>query len=469
MPRRPPPVRAPSLRATPRPTLIDLRLAVVTPMFGGGAEAGHVDHALPIHGSSVRGQLRFWWRACRAHTYSSVADLYRDEAALWGATANNGRGGPSAIDIDLTIEDAGTPTPGAYDTHADDRFRDNEFGYPSYALFPFQANQTDHKPPAPGRRDIIFRLRLSPSISRRDPAIDATVDLTAEATAAVWAWITFGGVGARTRRGCGTLFCLDDLQDARRSRFVPDEHVDRWIVAQSTVHCPGQSAQPRQLAIPWLSGGWFDLGRNRALAPIDAWRLAVEPMRQLRQGAHVGREGTFGRSLWPEADAIRHATGTWKTGHDPRHPGESYFPRAELGLPIVFKFKNQDVKATPGDPDVHTLQPGDAVGSRMASPIILKALPLASNRAVPMALRLNVPGVAGVLRTMLPNLHLVSSTGSTPIALPKHVRDTTTGAAIAAAAPPPDGAWRGARPAITELFDLIHADPNWGDASVTLP
>lgn len=33
----------------------------ITPMFGGGAEAGTPDEIFPIRGTEIRGQLEFWW------------------------------------------------------------------------------------------------------------------------------------------------------------------------------------------------------------------------------------------------------------------------------------------------------------------------------------------------------------------------------------------------------------------------
>ncbi|MEJ2046041.1 MAG: type III-B CRISPR module RAMP protein Cmr1 [Reinekea sp.] len=35
---------------------------LVTPLYGGGIEAGVIDEEMPIRASSIRGQLRFWWR-----------------------------------------------------------------------------------------------------------------------------------------------------------------------------------------------------------------------------------------------------------------------------------------------------------------------------------------------------------------------------------------------------------------------
>ena len=68
--------------------------------------------------------------------------------------------------------------------------------------------------------------------------------------------------------------------------------------------------------------------------------------------------------------------------------------RAELGLPIVFHFKDDDQ----GEPRTTTLYPfldGKAL-ERMASPLIFKPLAITRDSAVPLILCLNTPGVQRV-------------------------------------------------------------------------
>ncbi|MEI8633100.1 type III-B CRISPR module RAMP protein Cmr1 [Vibrio sp. PP-XX7] len=44
---------------------VSYQCTLVTPMYGGGVNAGEVDKEMPIRASAIRGQLRFWWRiAC---------------------------------------------------------------------------------------------------------------------------------------------------------------------------------------------------------------------------------------------------------------------------------------------------------------------------------------------------------------------------------------------------------------------
>src|SRR5688500_18860148 len=118
----PPPPRLDRLppRADP---LVEVELRVVTPLFGGGVEAGEVDPLVLVRGASVRGQLRVWWRACNAHRYAWAARLFDDEARLWGAAAvepapgtlaaGNVVGtalGPAAIAVAVDLVSAGEPS-----------------------------------------------------------------------------------------------------------------------------------------------------------------------------------------------------------------------------------------------------------------------------------------------------------------------------------------------------------------------
>src|SRR3954452_25021115 len=62
------------------------RIELITPLFGGGVEAGENDSTMPIRGTSIRGQLQFWWRATRGAACESVEELRRRHRDVWGAT-----------------------------------------------------------------------------------------------------------------------------------------------------------------------------------------------------------------------------------------------------------------------------------------------------------------------------------------------------------------------------------------------
>jgi CRISPR-associated protein Cmr1 len=135
---------------------------------------------------------------------------------------------------------------------------------------------------------------------------------------------------------------------------------------------------------------------------ITAWDRVIERFRHFRQGVGRGRNqgqqpNRPGRSRYPEPEAIRtvlyNPQTPWQHERMEHIPNDA-FPRAELGLPIVFHFQGQ------GEPPDTVLYPdNDSEGKkreRMASPLILKPLALASGKAVPLILRLQTPALTGV-------------------------------------------------------------------------
>lgn len=229
-----------------------------------------------------------------------------------------------------------------------------------------------HRREAQNERRKKARLDLLPAVI--DP-------IDPDFLAALRTWIAFGGLGGRTRRGCGAIHINDPT-----------------FVATS---------------LPKLEARIF-LGPAESDA-VAAWGQAVQAYRDFRQTprgkkhAKILRNGNRanvpGRTHWPEADSIRKITGcslkpptgTPSSGvpadedaHDHSTPvvPESLlpaFPKAVLGLPINFHFADGPGKLRPGD---HTKDPQDVQlvplvqdargrwepAERMASPVITRPL-----------------------------------------------------------------------------------------------
>ena len=143
--------------------------------------------------------------------------------------------------------------------------------------------------------------------------------------------------------------------------------------------------------IPLLSGARYVLGGVQANS-VTAWRQAVETYRDFRQKVGFARNhGSVGnrpgRSKWPEPDALRRVTGKHAPGHDPVHLVDVGFPRSDLGLPMIFHFKD----ASAGDPKDTALEgPQDGM-ARFASPVITKAVAVGAGKYRPLILVLNAP------------------------------------------------------------------------------
>lgn len=224
-------------------------------------------------------------------------------------------------------------------------------------------------------------------------------ELAEAAERAVAAWVLFGGVGARTRRGCGSLWCVgDDVRFRPRTEAHPEAEVERWVQVGGNLWLPRLTtgaAVASALRVPLLQGARVVTRLNATNDAIAAWKAAVAPMQRFRQGIGVGRNAGPGLSRWPEPYSVRLA---WP-GLDPDHNAQTHpvnvddgdehqrwYPRANLGLPIVF--------GQLGKKPFPTLQGAQDGASRMASPVILKALPIGTNQFVPLVFVLQAPHVS---------------------------------------------------------------------------
>jgi len=157
---------------------------LITPLFGGGVEPKEADPVSVVRATEVRGQLRFWWRALRGwQAKGSLEELQNLESALFGSA---GEGGASPVAVEVEVLERGEDVEVAQHGRA----------VQWYLGFPLRGEGGW----APVKKGVAFRLRL------RFPERAKSLNLAEELEAALWAWETFGGIGARTRRGFGALF-----------------------------------------------------------------------------------------------------------------------------------------------------------------------------------------------------------------------------------------------------------------------
>lgn len=395
---RPLPEKRPrASRSGPGTDSFAIPLQLVTPLLGGAAETRKIDEIDIIRAPSIRGHLRFWWRALARESLSSV-ELYERERALWGGIGDDA-GTRSTVELRIEVTTRGEvdhsdvvpygrePTPGAY------------------ALWPARKTTRgpDPQPVAPRRMPgTCFLLQVTCRTADRS-----------EVEAAIRAWILFGGYGGRTRRGAGSLAI-----DGKVARSA-EERPQKWLPADWTRDALRAVFQHDVLApiagrrrddIPLLAGAGLRLGPPTRNA-MDAWMTALHWLRDFRQeqprsgqpGSHDSRfarergDNRPGRSNWPEADKVRRlseARGGTRWAHEPHHNDTPVWPRAGFGLPIVAQFQRTDRRTRaayppPGEPADFELRWRDADGKphdRLASPLIVKALALADGGFAPCAL-----------------------------------------------------------------------------------
>ena len=305
-----PPPALPSVKKDSSLCELSLNITVSTPMVGGGVEAGIVDVKRPVRIPSIKGHLRFWWRMMNFYSPGREAR----ESEIWGSTENPG-----------TVYAEVREQPGVHMRYCNNSFDFNRYGSENYALFSsLPTRQTSGNDIA--CENFTFTLNLKYPEKFHD-----------DVRLALSAWFYFGGIGARTRRGCGSLSC--DKNPAGLSEILQDA--------------------------PFIT-----LWRKKAKDSLSAWSYAVKRYRDYRQTRNKGQGNNRpGRSRWPEADSLRQITGKSADRHRTAitSPLPS-FPRAALGMPIIFHFKDR------GEPDDVTVIPNIEGSSRMASPVITKAL-----------------------------------------------------------------------------------------------
>ena len=186
---------------------ITATLEIVTPMFLGGASPQELADA--IRPPSIKGALRFWWRALNwSRVYRGDSDddkraalnaLHTQEAALFGLAHDRDRGGQSRVLLRSKLLDPIATEQGwpANPTGS---------GYLGYGLF--RTGTTAQ------RRAIREGTRFTVSM-RFHPATQA--EQIEQACEALRVWGLFGGLGGRgQRRGFGSVALLDiDGQSCR--------------------------------------------------------------------------------------------------------------------------------------------------------------------------------------------------------------------------------------------------------------
>lgn len=372
-------------RGGPELREVRVRLEVVTPILGGSHQTRAIDDVDVIRAPSVRGHLRFWWRALYAAQYANADALYQRESALWGRAATDD-GGRSAVEIRVSVGRAG----GTDNTEIRLYPGQGQQATPgAYALWPARAETKTNTPTAPRRQPgTQFQLTLKVAGSATDEA---------EVSNALRAWILFGGYGGRTRRGLGSLKVIGDVNGWLPTAATREGLTN--LFGLDIFAAPTRTPED----VPWFGGASVHVGSADRNAQT-AWAKALDWLKEFRQGT-TGQQGSRARepgtgkaqpnrpsiSNWPEADKVRRIKNK-TSGHAPRHNATAAWPRAGFGLPIIGQFqtrgRNNERYDEPGAFELRW-RAGNVEHDRLASPLIVKALPLADGTFAPCALWLN--------------------------------------------------------------------------------
>jgi CRISPR-associated protein Cmr1 len=357
---------------------IERRYQFLTHVFGGGVKVRDhekfADPVTPVRVASVRGQLRFWWRACNPSQCQTLDELRQRESLLWGSTSQ-----PAAVEIVVSLQPSRPNEIPVFEYNANRRLVScRGMREIAYGAFPLQPSRDAQRLAA--RPGVLFDYGDSQFVLRFSYPEGYQHDVET----ALWAWETFGGLGGRTRRGFGAVTRVD---------------APRPSIAEVTSKLSLDN--PCIPGVPSLSGARWAAARNPNSSALDAWKNGLQLLQQIRQGSGFGRfvvpagsTRPAGRSRWQEPDEIRRLTRQSAPSHARPAVAVRRFPRAAFGMPIVFHFNPGSVSqpGSMGDPDMRPLHLQPIGFERFASPLILRPFAEgASFRTVALALASPIP------------------------------------------------------------------------------
>jgi CRISPR-associated protein Cmr1 len=324
---------------------IEVTYKVITPLFCGGAGGDTAELRIP----SIKGVLRWWWRALAWPRYPGTEPerlraIHRDEAALFGSAD----GGQSKLILRLLPSRAsGLAAKGEVLTASGQVVGEGSryLGYGVMEAFGSSKKQIEAgqltRPclAAPLEIKLALRVRdLTPS--QRSSLLDA-----------VKAMGLLGGLGAKSRKGYGSLVLQEISIDGKASWLAPIS-IDA-LHAEIARLLPG--AEPRSPLPPYtaLSPRTRVVvvpGRDRQL-PIDLLDLVGREMMRYRSWGHHGQ--VLGRN----------SEKNFERDHDlmKKRPEQ----RSEHPKRIVFGLPHNY-----GKPSTDQVGPGDN-HDRRASPLLL--------------------------------------------------------------------------------------------------
>lgn len=328
-----------------------VRFRVTTPLFCGGAD---LDRAAELRVPSLKGLLRFWWRALPEHGQLASDELAKREAALFGSSHRDI--GRSRVLLQLDRDGETVPVTKGQRLGLDGKRLDDMRGKPigmgarylGYGLM--HAFGSKEKGTMAGELerscivapvDFTLNVRLHP---------DVKADQCDQLEDALFLMGTLGGMGSRARRGYGSL-SLVCLTRGNKTIWPPPEGAfgealvrkieTFWKKSQEAL--PAWTAFSRQTCVVLVHG-------NEAETPVSLLdRIGREMVRYRSWG--TSRNGTIdgrGKILGDEPSNQK-----FKFDHDlmksPANQRKAHPQRIAFGLPHNYGSKPQDKVAPAGE------------------------------------------------------------------------------------------------------------------------
>lgn len=238
-------------------------------MFLAGADQGKAE----LRAASIKGLMRFWWRALQAE--SDIEKLRNRESQIFGSSDEGVGGSTFAIRISNTtqIQPSSTRLPNNNQIHAV-TFRSqrqnrnitiNILEYLAYGPFNPQERRLRPYIPANAKFDLI--------LSYENNHID-------EVLKAICAFSLFGGIGSRSRNGFGSI-CIANLKEVVKDFSSVNNFYDSKFIKLIFIHDGGV------LSYPSFTQETKCFKTNQL---YNSWDIALAEVGKLYRRIRVGEE-----------------------------------------------------------------------------------------------------------------------------------------------------------------------------------
>ncbi len=363
---------------------VRLEVEFVTPCFLGGADP---TAAPEWNGKAVRGQLRWWFRAVAGGYFAgkvAEGELLRvvsaAEQRLFGTTSSRSplmvRTGPrpdhcrdaSRFGSRLNAEEIAREWGAANPSTVTDRLRIRGRNRYTRRIEEIPTNPVQYLAFGPFSKGRLHRPYIRPEQSShldlwfsRCPPLSG--ELCSLFQLALWAWLNLGGLGARWRKGFGSLRA--GVTPAQETPWLPARlraanRREFESAASHLLRAAGGGVASSQLPEPTWSR--FSPGARIFIAdrPCRSWGQALQTL-----GCWlIGFRRRYGHDTKEERADRQGRDYTWVYGPQPPGSIADVPDRAGFGLPLGFRNR------TP-PPQTRFVEPASPRSSRRASPLLL--------------------------------------------------------------------------------------------------
>jgi CRISPR-associated protein Cmr1 len=377
-------------------TWTTLTLQVTTPLFMGGADPANeggfraADEA-GIRAASIRGAMRFWFRALAgAYTGPDIELLAAMERRVFGGIAPQRGNGEAAVPSPLILR---LPDPPRLSYEPEPDFLRGHPGIVyllGLGLIEMKGGARLTRPFVPPG-DQTFTLKTRFQHDQRS-TMDTQQAIEALALASLWLAATYGGFGARTRRGFGGVRIVSAAGEmalpwkptvmrtpvpglfSNATRVWPPDS----LMSQLEKHLRELArAEHKELAGPdnWAEPPAFPvLSKQYSAATLvpkshETWKETLD---------HAGRQFRLFRANQPDDQRKRRQGRVHTTEWDEVINDDiADFPLGALGLPVGFHNKDPEYSVVVNAVDPATPKPEQL---RRASPLWLRPLPVGEEK-----------------------------------------------------------------------------------------